>query len=217
MSAAGATGLVGNGVSPDRDAVLRAALCAEVARVDVVQVSADLARVVAHWLGEFAALAKRVRGCAPEGLAPVQLALAEDAVAAVVVEGRARPVALTPEVVRRTAFWLGRFLELAGESNCVVSADVRVVQWVLAEAAAAGPSRNRDALDGVGAGRIALGHDGSSGGVVSVRTAAGLLGAKPDTVRKWCRAGVLAADREGTRWFPKLAAVQEFRRRREQR
>lgn|GEM_PF-5643725 len=182
------------------DDARRAALAAAVRRVDVVQIAPDLARVLAHWLGEFVELATRRYGCAPDGVAGVQ----HEVAAAAVVD---REALVAPASARRIALWLGQFLELSGG----LSDDIRAVQNALAEAVAAGPSRNRDGLPVCVTTPIALGHD-ESGGVVTAATAARILGVKPDTVRLWCRDGKLDAVRDGSRWYPKATAVQEFLR-----
>jgi hypothetical protein len=50
-----------------------------VRRVDVVQISPDLARVIVYGLGKYADLASHRNGCPPDGLAEVQYAMAEAA------------------------------------------------------------------------------------------------------------------------------------------
>ncbi|WP_157118288.1 helix-turn-helix domain-containing protein [Mycobacterium sherrisii] len=203
------------------DDVAPAAIRAAVARVDVVQLAPDLARVIAHWLSQYAALAARRSGCRPGGVVEMGLALAEAVVAdrpgrelvIGVSVARVDVVQLSLDAARRIIAWLGRLVELAGEFNSVAVEAVRRVQYVLAEACAAAQSRNRDELPDVGATPIALSHD-ENGGVLTVAQAASLLGVKQDTVRKWCRGGELIAERHGSRWFPKVAAVQALQRTR---
>jgi Helix-turn-helix domain len=50
---------------------------AAVQRVDAIQISPDLARVIVHWLGQLAKVCERQNGCAPGELVAVQKALAE--------------------------------------------------------------------------------------------------------------------------------------------
>jgi len=64
------------------DGDVRSRIGAAVQRVDAVLVSADVGRVLVHWLGQLAEVTVQRNGCAPAGLVEVQGALAE-AVAAV--------------------------------------------------------------------------------------------------------------------------------------
>lgn len=56
---------------------LRQRISAAVQRVDAVQISSDVGRLLVHWLGQHAKWATQRYGCAPEGLEDVQYALAE--------------------------------------------------------------------------------------------------------------------------------------------
>jgi hypothetical protein len=56
---------------------LRERISAAVQRVDAVQITPDVGRLLVHWLGQHAEWAKQRYGCAPEGLEDVQYALAE--------------------------------------------------------------------------------------------------------------------------------------------
>jgi Helix-turn-helix domain len=55
----------------------REKISAAVQRVDAIQISPDLARVLVHWLGRLAEVLARQNSCAPEALVAVQHALAE--------------------------------------------------------------------------------------------------------------------------------------------
>lgn len=55
----------------------RANICAAVNRVDVIQISPDLARCLVQWLGSYAKLAQSRNGCLPDGLEDAAYALAE--------------------------------------------------------------------------------------------------------------------------------------------
>jgi hypothetical protein len=52
-------------------------LAGAVQRVDAVAISADFARVLVFWLGNYAKLARQTKGCAPDGLEDAQYVLAE--------------------------------------------------------------------------------------------------------------------------------------------
>lgn len=56
---------------------LRERISAAIQRVDSVQISADVGRLLVHWLGQHAEWAKQRYGCAPDGIEDVQYALAE--------------------------------------------------------------------------------------------------------------------------------------------
>jgi hypothetical protein len=56
---------------------MRAKIEAAVHRVDVVQLSPDVARLVVFWLGQYAEISQARYGCAPEGLIEAQHAIAE--------------------------------------------------------------------------------------------------------------------------------------------
>jgi len=56
---------------------MRSKISAAVQRVDAVQLSADVGRLVVHWLGQLAETAVQRNGCAPDGLVEVQHAIAE--------------------------------------------------------------------------------------------------------------------------------------------
>lgn len=60
----------------------RANIALAVRRVDVIQIDPGLARIIVHWLGQYADLATQRHGCPPEGLTEVQYTLAEVCVSA---------------------------------------------------------------------------------------------------------------------------------------
>jgi hypothetical protein len=55
----------------------RERIAAAVHRVDTIQISPDVGRLIVHWLGGYAKLAQARYGCLPEGLADATYALAE--------------------------------------------------------------------------------------------------------------------------------------------
>jgi len=55
----------------------RAKIGAAVRRVDAIQLSPDVGRLLVHWLGQHAEWATQRYGCAPDGLEAVAYALAE--------------------------------------------------------------------------------------------------------------------------------------------
>jgi hypothetical protein len=55
----------------------RARIGAAVRRVDAIQLSPDVGRLLVHWLGQHAEWAVQRYGCAPDGLEAVAYALAE--------------------------------------------------------------------------------------------------------------------------------------------
>jgi hypothetical protein len=64
------------------------AIRAAVERVDRIQMTTDLGRMLVHWLGNYAELARQRYGCTPQGLIETQHAIAE----AVVGDSRQREV-----------------------------------------------------------------------------------------------------------------------------
>ena len=62
---------------PEKIGDAREKISAAVQRVDAIQISPDLARVIVHWLGRLSYSLTRENGCAPEALVAVQSALAE--------------------------------------------------------------------------------------------------------------------------------------------
>jgi hypothetical protein len=55
----------------------RANISAAVSRVDAIQISPDIARLLVHLLGKLAQYETRRNGCPPDGLEDIQYALAE--------------------------------------------------------------------------------------------------------------------------------------------
>lgn len=55
----------------------RAKISAAVRRVDVIQIDADMGRMLLCWLGSYAKLVEQRNGCLPDGLADAIYALAE--------------------------------------------------------------------------------------------------------------------------------------------
>lgn len=56
---------------------MRAKVGAAVQRVDGIQISVEVGRLLVHWLGQFADIVTQRNGCAPVGLVEVQHVLAE--------------------------------------------------------------------------------------------------------------------------------------------
>jgi hypothetical protein len=55
----------------------RSAISDAIQPLQGIRISADVGRLLVHWLGQHAEICKQRYGCAPEGLADVQYALAE--------------------------------------------------------------------------------------------------------------------------------------------
>jgi excisionase family DNA binding protein len=74
------------GVARNHGADSGSAISAAVERVDRIQITTDMGRMLVHWLGNYAELALQRYGCTPQGLIETQHAIAE----AVVGDSRQR-------------------------------------------------------------------------------------------------------------------------------
>jgi len=118
-----------------------------------------------------------------------------------------------PNMVPVIQNWLRHYAEIMTQRNGAPPDGLLDTNYAIAEYLAAGGdlSRQREQNAAVSPEFLVLREDA----YVSIQEAATMLGLKPDSVRHMCRKGKLDAKQIGRQWFPKLAAVQELKARRE--